>query len=131
MKSHQHIIYLRSSSETRINNYRNRFVTLTWIYGKRFQGPCPHCQPMTDWFWFEILVGTNLLPSTGFMMNFLVKWSAGGISKFITQSLFFVMLPSTGFKMNFLIKWYAGEISKFIMWSLFFVIRIFFQFVNS
>jgi len=45
---------------------------------------------MTDWFWFEILVGADLLPSTGFKMNFLVKWSAGGISKFIMRSLFFV-----------------------------------------
>ena len=27
----------------------------------------------TDWCWFELLVGADLLPSTGFKMNFLVK----------------------------------------------------------
>ena len=56
-----------------------------------FQGPCSRFQPMTDWCWFGILVGTELLSFTEFKMNFVVKWSAGGISKFITQSLFFVI----------------------------------------
>ena len=46
---------------------------------------------MTDWFWFKLLVGADLLPSTGFKMNFLDKWSAGRISKFIMRSLFFVI----------------------------------------
>ena len=40
-------------------------ASLTWIYGKCFQGPCPHCQPITDWCWFGILVGADLLPSSG------------------------------------------------------------------
>ena len=35
--------------------------------------------------WF----GADLLPSTRFKMNFLIKWSAGGISKLITRSLYF------------------------------------------
>ena len=66
-------------------------VSLTWTYGESFQGPCPHCQPMINWCWFEILVGADLLPSTGFKMNFLIKWSAGVISKFIMRSLLFVV----------------------------------------
>ena len=41
-----------------------------------------HCQPMTDCYEFRFLVA-NLLPSIGFKMNFLVKWSAGRISKCI------------------------------------------------
>ena len=43
-------------------------MSLTWIYRECFQGPCPHCQPITDWYWFGILVGAgaDLLPSTGF-----------------------------------------------------------------
>ena len=51
-------------------NYRNRFEKNNTIYGERFQG---HCQPRTDWCWFELLVGADLLPSTGFKVNFLVK----------------------------------------------------------
>ena len=62
-------------------NYRNKFVThtsLAWIYGKCFQRSLSHCQPMTTCCEFRFLVGTDLLPSTGFKMNFLVKWSAVG-----------------------------------------------------
>ena len=73
-------------------NYRNRFITqyITYlnmwgVLSRTFSS----LQPMTDWSGFRILVGADLLPSTGFKMNFLVKWSAGGISKFIMWSLFF------------------------------------------
>ena len=66
-------------------------TSLTWTYRENFQRLCLHCQPMTDWRCSEILVKADLLPSTGFKMNFLVKCSAGGISKFAIQSLFFVI----------------------------------------
>ena len=29
-----------------------RHINWFYNYRKRFQGPCPHCQPMTDLFWF-------------------------------------------------------------------------------
>ena len=47
--------------------------------------------PITEWCWFGILVEADLLPSSGFKMNFLVKWYFGGISKFIMWSLFLLM----------------------------------------
>ena len=54
--------------------YRNWFVTQYITYlniREALSGTLSHCQPMTDWFWFEILVGADLLPSTGFKINFL------------------------------------------------------------
>ena len=45
---------------------------------------------MTNCCEFRFLVGADLLPATGFRMNFLLKCSAGGISKFIMQSLLLV-----------------------------------------
>ena len=41
-------------------------TSLNWIYGEHFQGIFPHCQPMTNWVLFELLVGVDLLPFTGF-----------------------------------------------------------------
>ena len=72
--------------------YGNQFVTQYITYlniWEALQGPGPHCQTMTDWFWFELHIGADLLPSTGCKMNFLIKWSACRISKFIMRSLFF------------------------------------------
>ena len=42
-------------------------------YGEHFQRLHLRYQPMTDCCGFGILVGADLLPSTGFKMNFLVK----------------------------------------------------------
>ena len=61
-----------------------------WIYRERFQRLCLHCQLINNCCWFGILIGADLLPSTGFNIN-LVKWSDGGISKFLMQSSFFII----------------------------------------
>ena len=73
-------------------NYMNRFVTQYITYLNIWEALSGTSSPLsTNWFWFEPLVGADLLPSTEFKMNFLVKWSAGGISKFVMRSLFFVI----------------------------------------
>ena len=48
--------------------YRDQFVT-QYITYLNILGALSR----TDWCWFGILVGADLLPSTGFKMNFLVK----------------------------------------------------------
>ena len=50
---------------------------------------------MTDCCGFAILVVADLLPSTGFKMNFLVKWPAGRISKFIMWPFFVIRIFSS------------------------------------
>ena len=64
-------------------SYRNQLVIhhLLEYMGSAFK--YHHFQPMTNCCELRFLVGDNLLPSTGFEMNFLVKLSSGGISKFI------------------------------------------------
>ena len=59
--------------------------------GRAFKDHHFLCLPMMDCYEFWFLVVADLLSSTGFKMNFLVKWTAGGISKFILRSLFFVI----------------------------------------
>ena len=55
--------YSRKTLNTR---YRNWFVTQYITYLNIWGEHCPHCQPMTDWYWFGILLVADLLPSTGF-----------------------------------------------------------------
>ena len=59
-----------------ILHYRNRFVTkyITYmnIWGA-FSRNVYSLSPHDRLFWFELLVGADLLPSTGFKMNFLVQ----------------------------------------------------------
>ena len=52
-------------------------TSLTWIFGESFQRSSSFSTQ--DWL-FLTSVGADLLPSTGFKMIFLIKWSTGGIS---------------------------------------------------
>ena len=57
-------------------NYRNRFVTqyITYLNIREvLSGTISPLSAHDRLLWFEILVGADLLPSTGFKMNFLVN----------------------------------------------------------
>ena len=58
-------------------------------------------------------VGADLLPTTGLKMNFLLKWSAGGISKFIKENI--LITKNKDFVINFEIPQAEHLIKKFIL----------------
>jgi hypothetical protein len=49
---------------------------------------------MTHWFWFGILVGADLLPSTGFKINFLLNDLLAGFQNLYDLCFFVIRIFS-------------------------------------
>ena len=63
--------------------YRNRFVTQYITYLNIWGALSKTLSSLST--------NDQLMPSTGFKMNYLIKWSAGGISKLSNAFLFFLI----------------------------------------